>query len=302
MVAHNFEMYARWAQSVHGASGGGSCGRTDGVGLLSRCGPFPAGPLLLPLVRLPVPHRLLYTGLLPSACSSCSGHPAPPSSLSAASPPAFAAPPAPFRSPPAVPGAVSRSGAFPSGVPCAGRLQWANSRRRTAFSRHGPHVLRFVRSRPAPCRRLLCRILPPRPKGPTYASARLFCRRPYYRRASRSLRPAPARHLRLRARPEPHAVRRPDTPIQPSAQHAVSAPNREPSPAHPAEAVSRAGPCGPGRNDIVLTGSPTKRSLVPSHAFYINALSYRKYRLHHRALLSKWLVNGLNTACHSPVM
>ena len=29
--------------------------------------------------------------------------------------------------------------------------------------------------------------------------------------------------------------------------------------------------------DIVLTGSPTKRSLVPWHAFYINALSYREY-------------------------
>ena len=54
--------------------------------------------------------------------------------------------------------------------------------------------------------------------------------------------------------------------------------------------------------DIVLTGSPAKRSPVPSHAFYINAFSYREYSLHHRALFSKWLVNGLNTACHSPVM
>ena len=95
------------------------------------------------------------------------------------------------------------------------------------------------------------------------------------------------------------------TPIQRPGQHAGSAPNRKPSPTHPAEAVSRAGPVAravKSLRGIVLTGSPAKRSLVPSHAFSINALSYREYSPHHRVLLSKWHVNGLNTACHNPEM
>ena len=42
--------------------------------------------------------------------------------------------------------------------------------------------------------------------------------------------------------------------------------------------------------------------LPPSHAFYMGALDLAAYNPHHCVLLSKWLVNGLNTACHSPVM
>ena len=89
----------------------------------------------------------------------------------------------------------------------------------------------------------------------------------------------------------------PSTPVRPSIESLLSP--AQPRPSAGPGLVARA---AKSLRDIVLTGSPAKRSLVPSHAFYISALSCREYRPHHRALFPKWLVNGLNTSCHSPVM
>ena len=122
-----------------------------------------------------------------------------------------------------------------------------------------------------------------------YVWAALWATRPAAR--ARPGRPAHALQPRHLYSPPP------STPVRPPIESLL--PSAQPRPSAGSGPVARA---IKSLRDIVLTGSPTKRSLVPSLAFYINALSCREYRLHHRTLLSKWLVNGLNTACHSPVM